>query len=236
LTVHDPRLEFSEWIHAELVRECARETEAWALERIDRVQRRLNERRKGKPALETTLLWISPPLAFTLAGHHVYLSRSLFERLPTDDATAFVLAHEAAHHDLGHLDLYGKWASWLPRSETTSYIAALLAVFEHHTYGPDREQAADDFAIDLLVGAGYNADLGIQALAILENLALDRGAINDVFGPDNLLDPTDPKHESTAYRVQRWLWTHMHGYLPLHERAVNARRRARAGRGRGAGV
>lgn len=227
MTLHDPRTEFADWLHAELVRECARETESWAIERVERVQRRLNEHREGKPPLDTTILWITPPLAFTLAGQHVYIARSLLERLPTDDATAFVLAHEAAHHDLGHLDLYGKWASWLPRSEATTYVAALLGVFEHHTYGPDREQAADDYAVDLLMRAGYDPDLGIQALSILENLALDRGAIDEVFGPENLLDPTDPKHDSTGYRVQRWLWTHMHGYLPLHERAANARQRAR---------
>lgn len=234
MTVEDPRSQFAEWLHAELVRECMVESQAWALERIGRVQQRLNECRRGKPALETTVLWIAPPLAFTLAGRHIYVSRALFERLPSDDAAAFVIAHEIAHHDLGHLDLYGRWAQWLPRNDTASYVAALLGVFEHHTYGPEREQAADDFAVDLLCEAGYDGGRGIQALSILENLVLDRGAVSAVYGPENLLDPTDPERTSTAYRVQRWLWTHMHGYLPLHERVANARRRANERKGRDA--
>ena len=234
MTDHDPRDDFATWLHDELVRECAHETESWALERISRVQDRLNACRPGRPSLQATILWISPPLAFTLAGRHVYIARSLFERLPSDDAVAFVLAHEAAHHDLGHLDLYGKWATWLPRSHATSYLAALLSLFEHHTYGPDREKAADDYAVDLAIGAGFDGALAAQALAILENLALDRGDITGVFGPENLLDPTDPKRNSATYHVQRWVWTHMHGYLPLHERAANARQRAAQHKHRGA--
>jgi len=226
VTDHDPRTEFADWLHEELVRECAHETESWALERIARVQGTLNEHRRGRPALETSILWITPPLAFTLAGKHVYIARSLLERLPSDDATAFVLAHEAGHHDLGHLDLYGKWGTWLPRSHATSYIAALLGIFEHHTYGPDREQAADDYGMDLAMSAGFDGQLAAQALAILENIALDRGDISGVFGPENFLDPTDPWQNSTSYHVQRWLWTHMHGYLPLHERVTHARKRA----------
>jgi hypothetical protein len=79
---------------------------------------------------------------------------------------------------------------------------------------------------------GYKGDLAVQALAILENLALDRGDISGVYGPENLLDPTDPKEASAAYQVQRWVWTHMHGYHPLHERLTNIRKlvNLRAGR------
>jgi len=227
VTDTDPRSDFADWLHRKLVRECANEIAAWARERIERVQQRLNDARGGKPPLETTILWIAPPLAFTLAGKHVYISRTLFERLPSDDATAFVLAHEAAHHDLGHLDLYSAWANWLPRCDATGYLAALLGVMEHHRYGPEREAAADDYAVDLVLKAGFNGQLAVQALAILENVALDRGDVSGVFGPENLLDPTDPARNSAAYHVQRWVWTHMHGYLPLHERAANARKRVR---------
>ena len=226
--IHDPRLAFADWLHRELVREFAGETEPWALERAARVQHRLNEHREGFPALETTILWVPPPLAFTLAGSHVYVARSLFQRLPSDDALAFVLAHEAAHHDLGHLDLFDGWARWLPRSHATGYVAMLARLFEHHTYGPEREMAADEYAIRLAMQAGYDGDRSAQALAILEQLALDRGDIGGVFGPENLLDPTDPENDSTGYAVQQWVWTHLHGYLPLHARAVYARRLAHA--------
>jgi Zn-dependent protease with chaperone function len=229
--VRDPRQEFADWLHGELLTEYAGETEAWAIERVSRVQHRLNEHRVGRLALETTILWIAPPLAFTLAGRHVYIARSLFQRLPSDDAVAFVLAHEAAHHDLGHLDLFEGWARWLPQSRATGYVAMLARLFEHHTYGPERELAADDYAVRLAIRAGFDGDLAAQALTILEQLALDRGDVGGVFGPENLLDPTDPGTGSAAYRVQRWAWTHLHGYLPLHERAAHVRRLARTLRG-----
>jgi len=221
--VTDHQLEFAEWLHEELVRDFAGEIETWALSRIQRVQERLNQARDGFPALTTTILWIAPPLAFTLAGHYVYIARSLLERLPTDDAVAFVLGHEAGHHDLGHLDLFGGWTKWLPETVATEYVAGVTRLLEHRTYGPAREQAADEFGISISLKAGYNPNLAIQALAILEQLALDRGDVSGVFGPENLLDPTDPACTSSAYRVERWLWTHVHGYLPLHERAAHAR-------------
>jgi len=230
----DPRNEFAEWLHSELVEGFAQEREAWASDRVERVQRRINEFRPGEPPLDTTILWMAPPVAFTLTGRHVYISRTLLERLPTDDAAAFVLSHEAAHHDLGHLDLFAGWANWLPQTHAAGYVAALARLFEHKTYGPERENDADRYAIELTLRMGYNGDLAVQALAILENLSLDRGNIDGVFGPENLLDPTDPKHESTAYQIQRWVWTHLHGYHPLHERLATVRKIVSAQAGRGA--
>jgi predicted Zn-dependent protease len=230
----DPRSEFAEWVHWELLKEFANEREAWATDRVQRVQSRINEARSGKPPLETAILWIPAPLAFTLVGRYVYLSRSLLERLPTDDAVAFVLAHEAAHHDLGHLDLFAGWAEWLPRTHSAGYVAMLARLLEHRTYGPERESDADKYAIELVLKIGYQGDLAVQALSILETLALDRGDIDGVFGPENLLDPTDPKHSSTGYQVQRWLWTHMHGYHPLRERLTTARKIVASHTARGA--
>ena len=65
----DPRIDFAEWLHGELVRELAPEhEEAWAIDRVQRVQERLNRARVGKTPLRTTILAINPPLAFTLAG------------------------------------------------------------------------------------------------------------------------------------------------------------------------
>jgi Zn-dependent protease with chaperone function len=224
----DPRHEFSEWFHSEVVAEFAQESEPWAVQRVHRVQTQLNVFRARLKPLDCTILWIPPPIAFTLHGSHIYVSRSLLERLPADDGTAFVLAHEAAHHDLGHLDLFAGWADWIPQSEATAYVAALARLFEHKTYGPQRENDADDYAVRLCHRAGYEVTRAVEALQILENLALDRGDISGVYGPENLLDPTDPERSSRSYRVQEWLWTHLHGYHPVHERLTRARVLARS--------
>ncbi len=224
----DPRHEFSEWLHTELVTEFAHESEPWAMERVQRVMAHLNDFRPGMPPLECVILWVPPPVAFTLAGTYMYMSRTLLQRLASDDSVAFVLGHEAAHHDLGHLDLFAGWTSLLPQSNATVYIAMLARLLEHKRYGPQRENDADDFALRLCHRAGYNAERAAQALAILANLALDAGDVAGVYGPENLLDPTDPKRDSASFHVQEWLWTHLHGYHPLHERVARARALARA--------
>jgi len=193
---YDPRVDLAEWLHGELVREYAGETEAWATERCARVMTRLNAERMDAEPKEAVILLLPRSRAFTTVGRYVYISRRLLERLPSDDEVAFVLAHEIAHHDCGHLDLYRGWSSWIPRSRATSYVAARLALMEHGMYSPEKEAQADLYALQLCLDAGYDG----------------------VFGPENLLDPTDPAHGSAAHEVQRWLWTRMRGYLPLRER------------------
>jgi predicted Zn-dependent protease len=218
----DPRLEFTEWLHAELVRLYARETEAWATERAARVMARLNEARSDCEPKEAVILWLRGFSAFTFVGRYVYIARRLYERLPSDECVAFVLAHEVGHHDCGHLALYRGWGSWIPRSNATSYIAGLTSVLEHMTYGPEKEAQADLYAMQLCLDAGYDGDRCLQTLTILENEALDAGDIDGVFGPENLLDPTDPEQGTVAYRFQHWLWTRQRGYLPLRERRERA--------------
>jgi Zn-dependent protease with chaperone function len=102
----DPRIELAEWLHGERVREYAGETEAWATERVARVMARLNAERLDAEPKEAVILLLPRSRAFTTTGRYVYISRRLLERLPSDDEAAFVLAHEIAHHDCGHLALY----------------------------------------------------------------------------------------------------------------------------------
>src|SRR5437763_13766509 len=148
--------EFAEWLHAELVKQYAQETEPWAIERIARVMARLNAVREDAEPKEGVILWIQGFTAFTFAGRYIYISRHLYERLPSDEAAAFVLAHEVAHHDCGHLDVYRAWSNWIPRSEATTYIAALTALIEYKAYGPEKETEADLYAMQLCLDAGYD--------------------------------------------------------------------------------
>ena len=218
----DPRTEFSEWLHAELVREYANEIESWAIERAKRVMDRLNGVRVDREPKKAVILWLQGFTAFTFVGRYIYIVRRLYERLPSDESVAFIFAHEIAHHDCGHLSLYGNWTSWLPRSTATSYVAALTAVLEHKAYGPEREAQADLYAMQLCLDAGYDGMRCLQSFDIMENESLDLGDIDGVFGPENLLDPTDPDQDGIGQRVQRWLWTKNRGYLPLRDRRERA--------------
>jgi len=205
-------------LHAELLDEFALETEAWVGERLTRVMARLNAVRTDGIPLEAHCLAIPACTAFTTPAPHVYIARVLLERLANDEATAFVLGHEVAHHDLRHLTLYQGWTEWLPRGTGGSITAALFRNLSHQMYGPTRESQADQYAIELCLDAGYDGPQCLHAFEILENESLNRGDVDGVFGPENLLDPTDPEQGSKAYQIQRWLWTHAHRYLPLRER------------------
>ena len=218
----DPRSEFTEWLHAELVREYANEIEPWAIERAKRVMDRLNAVRVDRQPMEAVILWLQGFTAFTFAGRYIYIVRRMYERLPSDECVAFVFAHEIAHHDCGHLGLYQSWTSWLPRSTATSYVAMLTAVLEHKAYGPEREAQADLYAMRLCLDAGYDGTRCLQLFDIMENESLDVGDIDGVYGPENLLDPTDPGRGGIAQQVQRWIWTKHRGYLPLRERRERA--------------
>lgn len=214
--------DFHEELHREIMAELATETEAWATERVERVMARLNAARTDAEPLSAHVLWMREPTAFTTPAAHVYIGRRLLERLPSDEAVAYVLAHETAHHDCGHMDLFANWLDLLPRGAAGTIVAALFRHLEHRAYGPEREAEADIYAVELCLDAGYDGERCLQLFDILENMTLDRGDYDGVFGPENLLDPTDPMEGSTAYQIQRWLWTRARRYLPLRERKERA--------------
>src|SRR5436309_3427681 len=99
-------LAVGEWIHDQLMPDFGLETEAWAIERVRRVADRLNVARSPNRALTAEILWIDVMTAFAVPGRYVYVGRELLQRCATDDPVAFTLAHEMAHHDLGHMDLF----------------------------------------------------------------------------------------------------------------------------------
>ncbi|HEY9226975.1 MAG TPA: M48 family metalloprotease [Gemmatimonadaceae bacterium] len=205
-------------LHAELLAEYSLETEAWVGERLERVMARLNAVRQDGYPLVAHCLAIPASAAFTTPAPHIYVSRQLLERLPTDDCTAFVLGHEVAHHDLRHLDLFQGWTHALPGGVVGSLTAAVFRHLSHRLYGPERESQADQYAIEICLDAGYDGERALQAFDILENEILNRGDIDGVFGPENLLDPTDPGRGGMAFEIQRWMWTRARRYLPLRER------------------
>jgi len=209
-------------LHREIMAEFATETEAWATERVERVMARLNAARPDGEPLAAHVLWIREATAFTTPAPHVYISRRLLERLPSDEAVALVLAHEAAHHDCGHLDLFQSWLELLPRGAVGTLVAAVFRHLEHRAYGPEREAEADVYAVELCLDAGYDGGRCLQMFDILESMSLDRGDYDGVFGPESLLDPTDPNWNGPAHQLHRWLWTRAHRYLPLRERKERA--------------
>lgn len=115
---------------------CARRARALAA--------RLNRARDGKPK-EPVVVWSPDYSAITKRGPWVYVARGFAEAL-SDDALAFVLAHEMAHHDLGHLS-------------PPLVVAGLLGE------SPRMELHADRQAVRTAIAAGFDPRGALEALS-----------------------------------------------------------------------
>jgi len=154
------------------------ERTGWAGERVRRATERLQLGLPEAQRLETLVVWMDDHTAFTAQGRTVYISRRLLERLPDDDAAAFVIAHELAHHRLGHLPALP--ASWLG-------VARLLLVRLETAWvaTPARETDADLLAIEMCIDAGYDPERCIGALEHLVNVSLDYGDVDGVLSAED---------------------------------------------------
>jgi Zn-dependent protease with chaperone function len=179
-----------EEMHAKLMDAFGHESEAWAIERVGRVTQKLNAVRARCPtagacghALTAEILWLGEMNAFATPGQYVYITRALLQRFGEDDPVAFILAHEMAHHDLGHVRLL---LPYLQRfgTPTASILGALIQRGAHLLYGKERETASDKYALDLCVAADYKYNGFKEAFQILENESLDWRDIVGVFGSE----------------------------------------------------
>ena len=109
---------------------------------------------------ETVVIWSDEHTAFTVPGRTIYVSRRLLERLADDDAAAFVVAHELAHHRLGHVPKPLTAASKVP-------LWVLLGVLRNLIARPDHEREADLVAIQMCLDAGYDLERCLGAFRYL---------------------------------------------------------------------
>lgn len=114
-------------------------------QRVRGLAARLNAQRTGKPK-EPVVLWSFDQAALTRRGPWVYVARSLVQQL-SDDALAFVLAHEMGHHDLGHLR------------------PPLVAASRLLGHSQRMELMADAYALALVERAGFDPQGALEALS-----------------------------------------------------------------------
>jgi hypothetical protein len=138
-----------------------------------------------------------------------------------------VLAHELAHHDLGHLRLFPDWATGL-RGVGVRVALAVIRELECRIYGPERECDADRHALELCLAAGYDRERCLRLLEILQLYALDMGDVDIVYGPDPESDQELAEDASWSTRAKIWTWQRTRGYLPLQDRLGLLRRQARS--------
>jgi len=208
---------FGEWLHDEMHEAVSFETEAWALDRVRRVDDRLQAGRPEAHRLLVEIPWMEEVTAFTAPGRYIYFSRSLYQLCAMDAQVALVIAHEIAHHDLGHINLFAGWAPRIAKLPGAKFFAFAFHVLEQHLYGPTMECDADRHGLDLCLEAGYNAQECLELFRILEQYALDMKDCDMVYGPEMSDDELD-ENASWKTKAEIWAWQHKRGYLPIRDR------------------
>jgi Peptidase family M48 len=217
----EPGVTVGDWLMREFTAHYYLETEPWATKRAARVVARLDPHRRsgrGGRALEVVIPWITAPLAFTAPGRFIFFGRRLYERCPDDETTAFVVGHEMAHHDLGHMDLIPDWMPRFAHAKGGRLAVVAMAAVERRLYGPDRECLADEYALDLCIRAGCDSHRCLAFFQIMENYALDMGDQGMVFGPDEESDAELEPDAPWLTKARIWAWQRTYGYLPLRDR------------------
>ncbi len=209
---------FGAWLHDQVSEEVHLETEAWALDRVHRVADKLQQGRAEPQRLQVLVPWFSEPTAFTAPGSHIYFGRQLFERCATDEQAAFVIAHEIAHHDLGHVNLFSGAGDMLIKLPGARFFALAFHVLEARLYGPERECDADRCGLDLCVAAGFDGRRCLKLFDILEQIALYAGDEDMVYGPDVESDHELAPDADWKTKAKIWLWQKRKGYLPIRDR------------------
>lgn len=182
----------------------------------------LNEVRAPLPPMHGEVLWLSPPMAFTLPGPYVYITRRFIERCTSDAPVAFALAHEMAHHDLGHLSHAERWVTGGFAQAPRVIIVLILELLARWTYSRANEVAADALALDLCHKAGFDLKECLKCFDILTLYALDMHDLDGVYGTDEEIE-LDPRLERNPIRriYTEWrLWRarHRRAHPSIHER------------------
>lgn len=213
-----PSLTMGDWLYREISDTFVVEAHGWAPERCGRVATRLQANRPEDERLAVVVPWIHQFNAFTAPGRYIYFGRRLLERCPDDETAAFVIAHEIAHHDLGHLQLIPEWMPRFAVARGGAIAVATISGIERRLYGPERECDADRRGLELCIQADYDPRSCLRFFTIMEQIALDLGDQNAVYGPDQdsdeELSPDAPWH----IKARMWAWQRTLGYLPLSDR------------------
>ena len=209
---------FGEWLHNQLREAVVFEDAAWAIERIRRVENRLQGSRAPTARMSVEIPWLEEVTAFTAPGRYIYFSRRLYELCATDEQVAFVVSHEIAHHDLGHVAIFRGWADKIARLPGATLFALFFHGLERLFYGPQTECDADRHGLKLCLAAGYDGKRCLEIFDILEQHALYVGDLDMVYGPSIESDDELDANASWTTKAQIWAWQKKRGYLPIRDR------------------
>lgn len=210
---------FGTWLHEEIAANAHIEKNGFMPDRVRAVAERLQADRPTEERLIGVVPWLDSFNAFTAPGRYIYFSRRLLERCSHDDAVAFVLAHEIAHHDLGHLDVFaGPFARHAARLEAGQLAVPFFRMLQKRIYSPEWELAADRHAIDLCIKAKFDVARCLSLFHTLEMFYVDYGDLRAVYGIDADSDQELSPEATLITRARVWLYSRQRGYLPVQDR------------------
>jgi Zn-dependent protease with chaperone function len=161
-------------------------------------------------------------VASQLPGPYVYITRRFIERCTSDAPVAFALAHEIAHHDLGHLNRAERWMTSGFIHAPQIIVVLTIELLVRWLYSRDKEPAADAHALDLCRKAGFELKQCLQCFDILSRYLLDIHDLDGVYGTDEEIE-LDPElvNNSIGRVYTEWrLWRarHRRSHPSIHER------------------
>ena len=210
---------FGEWLYREIAENIHIEKRGFMPERVRDAAARLQPSRPESQRFKAVVLWLDAFNAFTAPGQYIYVGRRLVERLPHEDSVAFIVAHEIAHHNLGHLAIFrGPFARHAARLQAGALAVLFFRLLQKRIYSPEWELAADRRAADLCLQAGYDLGKCFYFFHIAELIALDYGDINAVYGLDAESDQELSTEANLVTKARIWLYARQRGYLPLQDR------------------
>ena len=208
---------WGELVYHQIASETYIESSGWAIERVERVLNRLQVDRNEEDKFQIVVPWLQEFTAFIVPGNYIFFCRPLLEMCLDDEMTAFVIGHEMAHYDLGHIDLFPEWLTKLTGEQITPFLTTFYRNLEGRLYGPERECAADNAGIELCIKAGYNAQKCLAIFDVFEQYALYMGDIDGVLGIEESDDELI-ENASLLTKLKIWLFQKSRGYLPIRER------------------
>jgi len=216
---------FGEWLHEEFAKHCLVERHGFMPDRVRAAATRLQQRRPAEERFIVEVPWLDDFNAFTAPGRYVYFSRRLLERCPHEDSAAFVIAHEIAHHELGHLDYFqGPFARRAAKFGVGAMMVLFFRMLQRRIYSPENELDADFRAMDMCLDAGYDAGKCLYFFRVSELIALDYGDLGAVFGLDPESDQELSPTASAMTKARIWLYQRERGYLPIQDRQAAVQR------------
>ena len=176
--------ELGEWLHQQIVQFVGLDNDPVCARLVRQVQDRLNGVRGSLPPLQVVILFEEELAAFIGPGRYIYLTRGFLHRAAWPEAIAMVVAHEMAHHDLGHTRVFMEHQRWLRQIPGSVLVHLFRKAAQRWLNGPEREAAADKLGLELCLKARYDGHSCVDVYDVLQTYALDCGDVDTALGSD----------------------------------------------------